>query len=214
MQDWLRNQKKYQEETYEVDYDAMWRDNQVVEYVTTMLTAAQIEVAEAFQEVPWKPWAKLTPLKRSETLADRDAKITGELVDVMFFIANVLVALEVTDEEFATAYAAKMGVNQQRQADGYDGITTKCTNCKRALDEPGSPVPIDHYNGTFCSRACLNEDAGFTTTRGNTSTYSCGRCGRAIGSFELFAIGLDNNAYCSSHHAIEATGGQLGAGEA
>ena len=35
------------------------------------------------------------------------------------FIANILVALDVTDDEWEAAYKAKQAVNYDRQAEGY-----------------------------------------------------------------------------------------------
>lgn len=157
MQNWLERQKQYQEETYGVDYAEMWETDKVVEYVSTMLTAAQIEVAEAYQEVPWKPWANLTPQQRTERLMENAGKVTGELVDVMFFIANVLVALGISDQAFEAAYLAKMGVNKVRQLEGYDGISTKCAKCSRALDEPGAAPPIHQDGKKYCGFICAFE---------------------------------------------------------
>lgn len=37
----------------------------------------------------------------------------------MHFLANILVAIGVTDDEFESAYRAKQSVNRQRQRDRY-----------------------------------------------------------------------------------------------
>lgn len=160
MEKWLENQRAYQESVYGVDYQRMWRSREVVDYVHTMLTAAGIEVAEAQQEVPWKPWAQLSDDERLYRLRDNSGKVIGELVDVLFFIGNALVAMGATDETLAKAYAAKMGVNRTRQATGYDGISTKCANCGRALDEPGVAPPVERNGVRYCGHICSIEDQG------------------------------------------------------
>jgi dimeric dUTPase (all-alpha-NTP-PPase superfamily) len=45
--------------------------------------------------------------------------VIEELVDVAHFIANCLVALDVSDAEWEAAYQAKQQVNRQRARDGY-----------------------------------------------------------------------------------------------
>jgi len=157
-ENWLERQKRYQEETYGIDYRQLWESGEIVNYVSTMLTAAQIEVAEAYQEVPWKPWANLTTEQRMARLMDNAGKVTGELVDVMFFIANVLVALGVSDAALEAAYLAKMGVNKRRQDTGYDGISTKCAKCGRALDEPNAAPPVQRSGSLYCGFICAVED--------------------------------------------------------
>lgn len=37
----------------------------------------------------------------------------------MHFLANILIAVGVTDDEFERAYQAKQSVNRARQRDGY-----------------------------------------------------------------------------------------------
>lgn len=198
MENWLDDQRAYQEQAYGVDFAEMRRKNETVDYVATMLTAAQIEIAEAFQEVPWKPWAQLTAGQRGEILAQRESKVIGELVDVLFFVANALVAVGCTDERLHEAYAAKMAVNVSRQETGYDGVSDKCPVCGRALDEPGA-TPFKAENGvTYCDRPCAATDE-----------TKCAKCGYEWGPFELYAVGLDHRRYCSSRHAIDAAGGQL-----
>lgn len=133
--DWLHTQRAYQTATYGVSYPEM-RENvdKRTDYVTMNLNAAFLELAEAQQETPWKPWAKTAD--RDEQWADNRDKFVGELVDVLFFIGNALTAVDCTDEELAIKYQHKMNVNIQRQRVGYDG-TNKCEGCGRAFDDAG-----------------------------------------------------------------------------
>ena len=71
-----------------------------------------MELAEASREFSWKAWA------RDVAFYNRD-RLVAELVDVSHFIANMLVAMGVTDEEWEAAYRAKQQINRQRQLDGY-----------------------------------------------------------------------------------------------
>lgn len=202
--EWLKHQKAYQEFVYAVDYTEMWKNGEVISYVTTMLNAASIEVAEAQQEVPWKPWAQLTTEQRVQRLHDQRGKVAGEVVDVMFFLVNTLVALGVTDQQLESMYAAKMGVNKERQLNNYDAISTKCAKCGRALDEPGAAPPIvsDVDGKQYCGYICEADVHGLTTR------VRCTKCGYVIGPFDLQVTGLDDKVYCGTQHAIEASGGQ------
>lgn len=136
--EWLHTQRAYQVETFKVDYPHMQRDvDNRTAYVTMNLNAAFLELGEAQQETPWKPWAK-TQDRQATWDKNRD-KFVGELVDVLFFIGNALTAVGCTDEELAVRYQQKMDVNIQRQRAGYDG-TNKCANCGRAFDDAGVKV--------------------------------------------------------------------------
>lgn len=132
---WLADQRRYQAETFDVDYGHMASDvDEMTAYVTMNLNAAFLELAEAQQEVPWKPWAKTE--KRAEVWETGRDKVVGEIVDVLMFIGNVLTAVGCSDEELAERYGEKMDVNRQRQSAGYDG-RNKCDSCGRAFDDKG-----------------------------------------------------------------------------
>jgi hypothetical protein len=112
--------------------------------------AAIKEISEATDETRWKPWAVL---EEDEEVIDKDAFLK-EIVDVEHFLANLLVAAGVTDEEHDAAYLAKMQVNRERmaQAGGYQsrkGID-KCELCGRSFDDVGE----SHETGvcTKCSK--------------------------------------------------------------
>lgn len=84
------------------------------DYVTWNMAALHAEVGEFSREVGWKPWAAPRGWVERERALD-------ELVDVGHFLANLLNALQVTDDEWVEAYRRKQEVNRQRQRDGYDG---------------------------------------------------------------------------------------------
>jgi hypothetical protein len=107
--------------------------------------------AEVLPEVGWKPWAQ------PRGWVNREAYLK-ELVDVGHFLANLLIAVGCTDEEWERLYRAKQELNLRRQRVGYDGVEGKCHACHRALDD------------------------GNVTTRANprhpgTTQYVCAGCG-------------------------------------
>lgn len=46
-------------------------------------------------------------------------RVLDEIVDVLHFVANMLVAIGVTDDELEASYKAKQAINRQRQIDRY-----------------------------------------------------------------------------------------------
>lgn len=118
------------------------------------------EIHEAMGEVDWKPWAK------PKVRGIREEAFLKEMVDAFHFFMNMLLcgfpdSPAVIADKFVKAYIAKNAVNAQRQADGYDGISTKCPNCKRELSEvdqlPIVTLQIGSTMYTFCSINCSKE---------------------------------------------------------
>lgn len=85
------------------------------------------ELHEMMDEMGWKPWAT------SRHLNHEMAK--KELVDVWHFLMNIMLHLGMDGDELYRLYRAKNVVNHARQDNGYDGVTNKCPNCHRDLDE-------------------------------------------------------------------------------
>jgi hypothetical protein len=79
------------------------------QFLKDMMLAAHVELDEALQRIDWKPW-------RSDRVTDR-AGFVEEMVDVLHFCGNLLVAFDVTDDELHEAYTAKHRVVRQRQLD-------------------------------------------------------------------------------------------------
>jgi hypothetical protein len=106
-----------------------------VDYIKENVLALTDELHELLAETSWKPWAK------SEFLNEERAM--SELVDVLHFFMNIAIGiypwLSPSDiaEVITMGYEKKRGINVQRQEDGYDGVSTKCPECKTALDDPG-----------------------------------------------------------------------------
>jgi hypothetical protein len=126
---WLASTKQLQRDAYG-DHDQPKTGDALANSVMMNSTGLTTELGEALAEVGWKPWAQ------PRGWVNRDAFI-GELVDVGHFLGNLLVAVDCTDEEWETRYRAKQRLNTKRQEEGYDGVSTKCHVCKRALDDVG-----------------------------------------------------------------------------
>lgn len=129
-------------------------------FVTWNVTALADEIHEALAEMGWKPWATSRHLNPDAMLK--------EMVDAWHFFMNILLVigaeLDLTPEElsanFFRAYTKKNQVNVERQAGGYDGVSTKCPNCKRELSEthPNHWVETTD-NRTFCTPSCWHAGA-------------------------------------------------------
>lgn len=102
-------------------------DAEKMDWVRWNVLALEDELHEALQETGWKPWATSQHL-------NQDA-FRGELVDALHFFLNLMLAADISAEELLAGYQLKREKNAKRQADGYDGVSTKCPACKRALDD-------------------------------------------------------------------------------
>jgi dimeric dUTPase (all-alpha-NTP-PPase superfamily) len=112
------------------------------------MLAVDDELAEMRQAISWKPWQHDAPY------ADRE-EIIKEAVDVLHFVANIIVAAGGTDEMLDKFYLEKMERNKQRQLDGYKvkDIGVKCTLCQRAIDDVGRGATPD-----MCAKCLPKED--------------------------------------------------------
>lgn len=116
-------------------------DLRKVEFIKNNVLAALDELHEALAEVGWKPWA-------SSRHINRDA-VKGELVDVLHFYINLLGVIGVTPDELFEDYFKKAAKNKKRQEDGYDGVSTKCPGCHRALDDDAVTCVGPDENGDW-----------------------------------------------------------------
>jgi hypothetical protein len=94
------------------------------------------ELSEAMNEVGWKSWA---------TSRHINQEMFGELRDVFQFLVNLMfLATGDSPDQLADRLMkdlkAKHEVNIQRALSSYDGVSTKCPGCKRALDEVGLTI--------------------------------------------------------------------------
>lgn len=149
----LALQEQLQRESFGYNFETMTAE-QRIQYIKDMKLALEAELQEALDETGWKPWA-------TRKFINRDAYF-GELVDVLHFLMNMFLVLgdntgDLADEIF-TKYCLKNHINERRQREGYDGISTKCGGCGRALDDPA----------VSCRR---RGDQGFCTVRNVDVNY-------------------------------------------
>jgi hypothetical protein len=135
--DWLMRTRVLQRESFGVDPHTL-TGKEREDYVRWNVLAAEDELHEALGEISWKPWASKEFFNREQ--------FVGELVDVMHFVGNLLAVAQVTGPELTTRYSAKQQKNRDRQREGYDGVSGKCSGCKRDLSELPQPH-IDFGDG-------------------------------------------------------------------
>lgn len=105
-------------------------DEEKIAYIRENVLACTDELHEALKETGWKSWAASRHINHDAYL--------GELRDAWQHLTNLmLVALPYPDmlaEWFEKALAAKHAVNDKRIG-RYDGVSTKCPSCSRALED-------------------------------------------------------------------------------
>lgn len=156
----IKLQTDLQTETYGYDFFKMSRAD-AIRYLRDQHQAITVEVSELLNEVDWKPWTD-----GSRLAYDRDA-LVGELIDVLHFWLNMWIAVssrhspqEIADEIF-TRFAIKNRTNAQRKADGYDGVSTKCPLCRRALDDVAvqcNATKVDNPPNPVLDGYCASKD--------------------------------------------------------
>jgi hypothetical protein len=144
--EWLKRTRDLQENVYNIDYKSMTgsdpeKINNLIEYIRWNMLAIDDELAEMRQPISWKPW------QHDEPYADRE-EVIKEAVDVLHFIANIIVACGGTDEELNKFYVEKMEKNKARQTKGYvvKAPGEKCAICSRAIDDVG----VSSSDDTVC----------------------------------------------------------------
>ncbi|HKU53135.1 MAG TPA: dUTPase [Nitrospira sp.] len=100
---------------------------QSCEYIKDMVYAAEDELHELTAETGWKPWTTSWHI-------NVDAA-RGEWIDAFHFMLNLANKLGMTEDMILEMYYAKADKNLARIQAGYDGRSTKCDICHRALDD-------------------------------------------------------------------------------
>lgn len=149
------NQRQFQQRLG-YNFDTMTEKQQIA-YIKEMYIALVAELHEAIDETTWKSWAEDSP-----GINDHEA-YGYELVDALHFLLNLFMVAGWGPEQIYDAYLAKMKVNNQRQDGGYRLSETKCSWCRRALDEPYraqdrtvsmTPVRDGHLDHIWCDDIC------------------------------------------------------------
>lgn len=163
-----------------------------VDYIARMQQAAVHELHELLDEVTWKPWTKIEPAVHKENAL-------REAVDVLHFVFNIVLAVvQKSPEEVARqvyeSYVSKHRVNAARQAAGYDGASTKCPHCSRALDDVG--VYYSREGGPYCL-AC-GELIPTSSTLDPSLWHVCPVCSDRFTTtlIEELGVGVETNHKC------------------
>lgn len=132
----LQRQRELQEKSMGIDFKTMSNEDRIA-YIKENVLALTDELHEMLSEMGWKSWATSRHINTSAAF--------GELIDAWHFMMNIALALMPGDMHpsavadcFQRYYNAKRAKNAQRQVDGYDGVSTKCPRCGRALDDAGA----------------------------------------------------------------------------
>ena len=94
---WLKRTRELQKDVYFINYEEMQGDKpqnirKLIEYMRWNMLAVDDELAEMRQAISWKPWQHDAPY------ADRE-EVIKEAVDVLPFVANIIVAAGGTNEK-------------------------------------------------------------------------------------------------------------------
>lgn len=112
--DFLAQARRVQVDVYGQDAMGMSREEWAT-YVTAQFHAAHVELGEAAQELPLRSWRpQFGNLDHATEARDR---ALVEMVDVLCFVSNVLVALDVDDDELNEAYDRKVSFTRTRDGD-------------------------------------------------------------------------------------------------
>lgn len=171
MQDWLDSQSELQKKmpsAHPLDlfeaYDPGPFDDNIpdsdrvpaIEFIHWNVTAAIDELHELLGEIGWKPWATS---KHINLEAAR-----GEWIDAMHFMGNLALVLGMDDaDDILARYHKKHEKNAKRQEEGYDGVTTKCPGCGRALDDDAVECKLEDfetYQVVTCAVTGIRYDKG------------------------------------------------------
>lgn len=127
--EWLLSTRVLQRQSFGAD-PALLEGAALADYLRWNSLALIKELGEALDETDWKPWTVT-----EAGFYNRDAFV-GEMVDVLHFAANMLVAARCTDRELTERYEAKQQKNRDRMASkSYTGLRDKCPQCYRAYDD-------------------------------------------------------------------------------
>lgn len=100
---------------------------ELMAFVREQVLACEDELHEALQETGWKTWAKNPHIN--------EEAFRAELIDAWQFLMNLMWVAGMTPEMLFVGHAKKVTKNRIRNETNYDGVSTKCLVCRRALDD-------------------------------------------------------------------------------
>lgn len=131
-EEWVDMQHELQK-TFDMDPDN-YKGEELANYVRWNVLAAIDELMEFLTEWRWKPWDR----EDLRGKVDDRAAAKRELADVMHFIANLAIALNISGTELGDEYISKVAENRRRAAGSYDARTKLTAREKdRAAERAG-----------------------------------------------------------------------------
>lgn len=140
----LNMQSELQERSYGQRIEELTGEARI-QMFKEMYVALVDELHEALGEMGWKAWATSKHF--------REPAVQGELIDAWHFFMNLLILAGLDPEKMFEMYMAKHDKNKKRQEEGYDGVSTKCQGCGRALDDDAVEchvATLPRYAGKHC----------------------------------------------------------------
>jgi hypothetical protein len=136
--------------------ETMEDPEELIQYIKDMTYALEDELHEMTGEIGWKPWATSRHVNREG--------VKSELVDAFQFFMNLCFAVGMTADELMIRHGNKLETNFKRIQDGYDGVSSKCLWCGRALDDEYVRCAIGTLKGSmsYCSEKATTGDGFFT----------------------------------------------------
>jgi len=129
-----------------------------IDFLRWNVLALEDELHELLGETGWKPWA-----------TSRHVNLTaakGELIDAFHFFMNIALLLGMDADDLFDGYQKKRAKNARRQAEGYDGVSTKCPGCHRALDDDATAcIRLEDNNGEGPGTMCVHTGHYFADSR-------------------------------------------------
>jgi dimeric dUTPase (all-alpha-NTP-PPase superfamily) len=122
------------------------------EFIKDNVLAAVAELIELMEETGWKFWSSSWHVNVDQARA--------EWIDAWHFMMNIGNKLGMDEELIQAMYNAKRDINRQRQLVGYDGVSTKCPKCKRALDDPATKCTLFEGKRGVCQEYGVWVDIG------------------------------------------------------
>lgn len=114
----VKMQKTLQETAMGYDFDNMSSQDRTA-YIKEMSIHINQELNELLYELPFfKPWKDYSNMTDAE-IADAFTKASKEFIDLVHFMLNVGIALNMTSSTMFTEYYMKNKENYERQLEGY-----------------------------------------------------------------------------------------------
>jgi dimeric dUTPase (all-alpha-NTP-PPase superfamily) len=98
--------KKQKQLQTKMKYELKWQEN-----ISINVLAAKVELTELLQETNWRPWKTIKEIDKN--------KLIEEYIDIIHFIINLALLLDITPSKLYNEYCKKNEINHKRQQQKY-----------------------------------------------------------------------------------------------